>query len=56
MCKACRKANYEAAKAGSFGPLPEPEGSKEWVAEARRRADIIRQQNEKRDTAETISA
>ena len=56
MCKACRKADYEAMKAKNFGSLPEQEGSEEWAAEVRRRAETIRRQNEKRDTAQNISA
>ena len=45
ICKACRKAEYESSK-GSFGPLPEPEGSEEWVAEIRKRARTIREQEQ----------
>jgi len=42
ICKACRRAHDREVKEKSFGPLPGPEGSQEWLAEIRRRAAIIR--------------
>lgn len=42
ICRACRKKRYEAGKARSFGPLPEPEGSREWLDEIWRRAAVIK--------------
>jgi len=45
ICKACRKKHDAMVKAMSFGPLPEPEGSEEWVEEIWRRASIIRDEH-----------
>jgi hypothetical protein len=45
ICKACRKSEYESSK-GYFGPLPEPEGSEEWVKEVWRRAAVIRKERQ----------
>ena len=42
ICKACRKAHDRDVKRKSFGPLPKPEGSQEWLDEVWRRAGIIR--------------
>jgi hypothetical protein len=42
ICRACRSRRDHDAKANSFGPLPQPEGSEEWVAEVWRRAAVIR--------------
>ena len=46
ICKACRKKHDAMVKAMSFGPLPEPEGSREWVREIWRRAESIRKNTE----------
>ncbi len=50
ICKACRKAEYESSK-DYFGPLPEPEGSEEWLEEVWRRAAVIRAERESNDAA-----
>ena len=42
ICKACRNAHDRDVKKKSFGPLPEPEGSEEWLKEVWRRAAVIR--------------
>jgi len=44
ICKACRKKHDAMVKAMSFGPLPEPEGSREWVEEIWRRAEKVRRE------------
>gem|GEM_PF-4434452 len=44
VCKECRKAADRAARAGSFGPLPGPDGSDGWIEEIWRRAGTIRKQ------------
>jgi hypothetical protein len=46
ICRACRKAADEEARAKSFGPLPGRPGSGRWLAEIRRRARQIRAENE----------
>ena len=54
ICRACRKARDRAVKAGSFGVLPDPEGSDAWVAEVWRRAEVIR--SERQDAVELATA
>ncbi len=55
VCRACRRAEYEALRASSFGPLPGAPGSAEWMAEVKRRAQACRSERTD-DTASDISA
>ena len=47
ICRKCRKAAYHKAKSESFGPLPEPEGSRAWVEEIWRRAKLVKREKER---------
>lgn len=48
ICKACRNAHDREVKKQSFGPLPKPEGSDEWLKEVWRRAALIRKERQER--------